>query len=1052
MGILDSLKDSFVLSKINKKSNIEIEQLVNLTDNQLKKLMNNKEIYLLDLGKISSYELLKKLIELYKFSKDDYKNVSLLLNRPDEKMYKIVETSDVSNIRKNLCEESINRFITDTSYTIDINLFPEEFIKNYDDILLVSALPNDIRQKYYSKKITEKDLLDNIKLFSKVKYPNIILDNVNYKNEYSKNFILKLGLDGLEKVTTILGDNFYHIYNDQNKMEEMCKFLEQNKPNNYYDGVVNYLYTDEELLSALGINQFNTELSFYTQYFLEQINKNNINKIDLINYCNKVFSSYQRESSYYKFMENMTTILSGNETINSTEELFEKTAISLAKEKESKTQAFTSDFISAHQQYFLPNEAPDALKEKFYNKQLTYKDVLDNLSYFSNTNISLAFFDENDNRCGLFDNNLFLNLLQICDGNLKNLNCTFFENILSRPDSNINFISSYDEFLSIFEKYYMSNGIPIKDFEILKKIGFNKSYLNEIEDNIKRYNLQKENIKCDLRLLTNNIVEKFDINILKALMTYYHSGAVSLLINYSNDDIIVKKINTLLALLSKSDNNFINGKNINYIILSFDKCRGLFDDLIKNNIILNEVQIKNLNDILANKNKYNIENIEQLTNYSIHKKKILNEKLESNNLDDVQSAITECLFSFDRGDIFDLDTVYGIFKDKMYLKKIQPYLPVDIASALEIIKEVYNNRDINNLKAIFDDCMELGNVGINAVQIKTALRNAYEKLYNSELFKGEGNKEYYINGVNSDICSRNVNGEKISSENNIKVVELNDKPFKLIVHHIFVGSPDPLLEDIPSRIIKNPEIWNTKEGATTLSTTVISNSCIKTFGVNQPGAHIYYGFNQLPFDVLRGTMSGDAGTLHGGGQLEAISGANKVNTLDYLINVTTAHSPYNEIVLMRRSPIKNKFDGRVQPNCIVTFDDNIDEYTKLAAQYFNVPIYKINYNKYREINMQNIDKYLNGKIEKFDNNDIEIIFSTDFGNLNRNVNKVEMCVQLSKKALNENLINSEQYYDRIQHIVDYTEENDIVVNPNDLVILNNILSNRIEVEENELAK
>ena len=50
MGILDSLKDSFVLSKINKKSNIEIEQLVNLTDNQLKKLMNNKEIYLLDLG------------------------------------------------------------------------------------------------------------------------------------------------------------------------------------------------------------------------------------------------------------------------------------------------------------------------------------------------------------------------------------------------------------------------------------------------------------------------------------------------------------------------------------------------------------------------------------------------------------------------------------------------------------------------------------------------------------------------------------------------------------------------------------------------------------------------------------------------------------------------------------------------------------------------------------------------------------------------------------------------------------------------------------------
>lgn len=1052
MSILDSLKDNFVISRISRKSNLEIEQLVNLTDNQLKKLMSNKGIYLIDLGKISSYDLLKKLIELYKFSKDDYKSVSLFLSMADEKMYKILETSDVSNIKNNLCEESIKRFISEPSYTIDINLFSEEFIKAHDDILLVNTLPEDIRKKYYEKKITEKDLLDNIEALCNVKYQNIILDNVNYKDGNSKNFILKLGLDGLAKITSNLGVNFYHIYNDQNKMEEMCKFLEKKNPNDYYIGVVNYLYTDEEFLNALGIQQFNNERNFYGQYFLEEINKNNINKIDLTNYFNKVFSNYQRESSFYNFMKNMITILSRNETINSTEELFEKVAVATAKEKGDNSQEFTSEFIKTHQQYFLPNDAPDTLKEKFYNKSLTYKDVLDNHSYFSNTNISLAFFEETDNRCGLFDNNLFLKMLQICDGNLKSINCTFFKNFLSRPDSNIRYIASYDEFLSLVEKYYMSNGIPIKDFEILKMIGFNKSYLDEIEENIKNYNLQKDNIKCDLRLLTNNIMKKFDINIIKALMTYYHSGAVSLLINYSNDDVIVNKINTLLALLSKSDNNFINGKNINYIILSFDKCRSLFDSIIKNNIVLNEVQIKNLNDILANKNKYNIENIDQLTNYSTYKKKILNEKLESSNLTDVQSAITECLFSIDRGSVIDLDSVYGIFKDKMYLKKIQPYLPVDIASALEIIKEVYNNSDINNLKAIFDNCMELGNVGINAVQIKTALRNAYEKLYSSELFKGEGNREYYIDGVNSDMCPHNVNGEKISSDNKIKVVELNDKPFKLIVHHIFVGSPDPLFKDIPSRIIKNPEIWNTKEGATTLSTTIISNSCIKTFGVNQPGSHIYYGFNELPFDVLRGTFPADAGTLHGGGQLEALSGAYQINTLDYLINVTTAHSPYNEIVLMRRSPIKNKYDGRIQPNCIVTFDDNIDENTKLAAQYFNIPIYKINYNRYMEINRQNIDKYLNGKIEKFDNNDIEVIFSTDFGSLNRNVNKVEMCIQLSKKALNENLINNEQYYDRVQHILDYVEENDITIQPDDLINLNSILSNRIEAKENELTK
>ena len=36
-----------------------------------------------------------------------------------------------------------------------------------------------------------------------------------------------------------------------------------------------------------------------------------------------------------------------------------------------------------------------------------------------------------------------------------------------------------------------------------------------------------------------------------------------------------------ITLNNYIEEHFINGKNINYIILSFDKCRGLFDDLIK---------------------------------------------------------------------------------------------------------------------------------------------------------------------------------------------------------------------------------------------------------------------------------------------------------------------------------------------------------------------------------------------------------------------------------------------------------------------------------------
>lgn len=1077
MGILSDFKDNIVVSKMSKKPQLNIEELAKLSESQIKKILKKKEISLVEVnvGKISSYELAKKLVELYKMSKKDYDDIMLFFfSSKNHEMFKIFETSkDISNIKSILSEESIKRFISDPSYTIDINFFSEEFIKNNNDIFLVDVLPEEVRKRYYDKNITEKDLLENITVFRNMKHSDIIFESVRYNDENSKKIISKLGLDGLTKVINSLGIRFYNFYNDPEKMKSMCNFLNNknttdfstqvinynyNYTEDFSTQVINYIYTDKELLSDLSISDNSYSISsslIYLNYF-------NINKIDFMNYFNKTFSHIENYISFGNFVSSFSKVLKKQQNFRSIDELFEEAAILTTKMIYTKEERYTKDFIEKHQQYFLPSDAPAELKEKYYNKLLTYKDIKENLRYFSKTNISVAFFEieASDGRKGLFDNDCFLKILELCDGDLSKINfnkqCIFFQEYLFRCGTELNYISSYNEFLSLAEKYYMEHGILIRELESLKMLGINKKYLEEIENNIKRFGIQKDNIYFDIRLLSDDVIKRFNFDVIKAAATYYRSGAIPLLIEYSKDEQLAKKLNDWFTLLNNNDKNMLNERNINYIIISFKECLPLIDELLNYNIALSEKQMKNLTDIIVNKNMYNVRTIDELTNYVGHRKKVLNDKFESNNISYVQDAIVESLFSLTYLSFIDR---YSLNNEKLYKKYILPNIPVDIAAAIEIIKTIENTFDRNKLKEIFNDTISLGNIGINIAEIKSALIKAYTQLYNNELFKEKENKTYYIEGTNSLECPKNVNGEDISSSNKIKVVELNGEPFKLIVHAIHGKATDRTLEDPSIKMFKNPSLWNTKEGATTLSTSLISNTCIKLFGGSDSLNTIYFGFNEIPSDVLMGTLPSDAVTAHGGGLLDAYTAANETFTPKRLINLTSNKwSPHNEVVLMRRSQENNlKFNGRIQPTCIVTFDNTIDEKTKLAAQYFNVPIYKINSVRYADINTHNKEMYLSGKIEKFDNSDIEAILSTQFED--EKVDRRKLCIELCKKAFSERLINEQQYYERLQYIVDYFEENELITSNdrtymslNYIEEINTILSSRDGVNKSETTR
>lgn len=1020
MSVFDNIKDNILVNKISRKKRINIEELSKLSEEQIRKLITKKGIDLSHFNKIiSSPELAINLVKLYKASKSEYNAVTYILQTSidyEEILSLVVSSQDVLNISNKIYERMIERFLSDKNHRLDADIFPEEFKMQNNDVFLINILPEEIRNKYYNNEITEKDLFENIEIIHNLKYKDVIFKKTTiYKSNEVQEIISKLGIDNLYKIMKEYGTKFTDIIEDSQKVKKLYEFLANKEGNDYYIGIENCLYTDEELANDLGEALSQNEIKFL-------INAN-INKKEFVKYFNETFNNLNKDYICHKFIENISfTLTNSNKKFTSTFDLLDTAAIYTANSWRNSEDFFTPKFMNEHQQYFLPSGVK-------LNPATMYEDIKNNLSNLSNTNISAIFYRNSpSNYSGLFDNNCFLKLLELYNGNLRQLEIesNFYESLAYR--CKVPYIHSYDEFMSLLKDYYNNNPIYAREIESLEKLNFDKQYIEEIKSNIEKYGYKKEDMGgVDLRLLSNNILQKFDSRIVKALITFYSSGASEKLMEYSKDEILSQKLNDWFTLLKNSDDSFLNFRNINHIILSFKECMPIIDECLKNNTLLDKTQMRNLLDIIINKNKYNVKNIDELTNYTTYKKSILKEKLESDNILEVKEAICESLFSLSLENVYYIINHYQINNNRLYKNKIEPNVPVDITASIRILKEIFNITDITKLKNIFSEAISIGNIGISGEEMQMALRNSYTNLWNNKMVKPNTNKTYYVNGVDSEKCRTNVNGQSISTSNKVKVIEFNGEPFNLIVHGI--GRSAPSGNSLLSKITNDPSVWNAKEGITSISTSLITNTCIRTYqGENlNSKSVIYYGFNYLPDNVLRGASHCDAGTNYEGGRIEISSRLDNIPTPEGLIsNTVSVNSTHNEVVLTRKSNDNNqKFDGRIQPTCIVVFNDTIDDAIKLSAQYFDIPIYKINLQKYKSINEQNKNMYISGQIEKFDYKDIETIFLTDLGN--NNLNKVKLCIDLCNKALNEGLINEQQYYVLLQYTVDYIAENNIIV-------------------------
>lgn len=188
----DSFSEEFK-DKYYSNIQLKISDLVDLTLEQLQELEKKKPDLHLDHNLYFSFILktlgLDKVVQLYNHSKEDYDAVSQvleILNVLDsyfgtprfEEFLEQIKNIDVSEM-KNLCFDFLkNKISKETLGFFQINL-PESFIRENPDIFLMNAnIPEEVKQRCFSRKLKVQDLIDYLDVFSNISVSDFLEDKV----------------------------------------------------------------------------------------------------------------------------------------------------------------------------------------------------------------------------------------------------------------------------------------------------------------------------------------------------------------------------------------------------------------------------------------------------------------------------------------------------------------------------------------------------------------------------------------------------------------------------------------------------------------------------------------------------------------------------------------------------------------------------------------------------------------------------------------------------------------------------------------------------------
>ena len=216
---------------------LKIEDLTNLSVEQVRELeKKNVNIHFENTGYTSSIIGtlgLKNMIDLYKYSKDDFDIVTYFLDNSRyfhfssergmsfETLVENIKQSQISEM-KQLCYDYARSNILESTFgNINIQDYPQKFIDDNDDIFLVNVgISEELRNRYYTRCLTIDDVIENLDIFSSVPIERFM----QYSN--IRDFAEKLGKGGLQYVLKNHRDIFDHI-RSENHFYEVGRSLQE---------------------------------------------------------------------------------------------------------------------------------------------------------------------------------------------------------------------------------------------------------------------------------------------------------------------------------------------------------------------------------------------------------------------------------------------------------------------------------------------------------------------------------------------------------------------------------------------------------------------------------------------------------------------------------------------------------------------------------------------------------------------------------------------------------------------------------------------------------
>lgn len=433
------------------------------------------------------------------------------------------------------------------------------------------------------------------------------------------------------------------------------------------------------------------------------------------------------------------------------------------------------------------------------------------------------------------------------------------------------------------------------------------------------------------------------------------------------------------------ENQFVRKKKegtISFQQFSMDFIKSIGDETLKKlyarHIFVHEEEFKKIFEITS---YGNYELIQDIVNYDTY-----NFNFKNISSDDMQKQLLETNINYyNKKEVF-LNKYFGIEKTDVHYIKLFLNAINKLNNLPDEFKDKYGSilQLINQILISPDE--ELINI---SKTMNLAKKDEYKKLIDAcEKDGNEVLKNDFVDALkikNQQLVSTATHKEIVTKDGKtINVYELSGQPFTMLVHAV-TDNVMSTNNSYVSQIVNNPEEWDKiNDGNNHISTSLISDKYMVTYGIPNKNNSIMFGFNNLPCDCVKFTDVIDAGIDRKAStdinynmrNRTFVASINTVTTVDDLMEKTiktNLRKPpncrlWNEIVLSRTDETT---DVKIKPNFVVCMDV-ISESSIKVAQQFNIPIYLINRKYYQEL------PYMNEN-----NNELETTQVIESGHLKR---------------------------------------------------------------------